>query len=272
MQFNSAPPITSPVGGVVSGYFGGPIESQSFRPRQAVGLDYTGSHSRIDLYQPRPSTAPMLESQNPSYMLPPKRELPFSNPTAPKKTKTGPARLVQEDTELAASLPPSSSLQDSSKLKTSVSDAVSAIQATSELSLKSAVTVPATKGKRAIVSKGPSKVPKPRAPKKQPSKVPMKRAAKVMTEKDVVPGVNQLFQEIKDTMDTVPTIDTQALLARVDATRLYQSIELPEAPKETVPALTDMSPPSSQTQKCSGCRTRKGKVCVLPTIHIQDSC
>lgn len=265
--------------GAVSGYFGGLEELHDLRPPQAVGLDYTGSPGRIDLYQPRPSTAPM-ESRTLSQMLPPKRELPFSIAAPTKKMRTTSAQIgkVPANTELGASVLQPSSLPDFSKLRSSFLDPVSALETTSEVSIMSAATVPTTKGKRVSATR----VPKPRAPKKQqtkvpakvPAKAPVKKAAKAVEMTDLVPGVDQLFKETDnpsgDTMDFIPTIDTQALLSRVDAARLYESIELPELVNEVRSVLSNPSTASSQTRKCSRCRKRKGKVCCVPAIHNQN--
>jgi hypothetical protein len=273
--------MRSAASGAVSGYFGGLKELHSLRPPQAVGLEYVGSPGRIDLFQPRPSTAPMMESQSLSQMLPPKRELPFSIPAPTKKTRTNSAQIekVHANTELGAPML-HASLPDCSKPRSSFLDAASATETTSEVSLISAATVPTTKGKHVSATR----VPKPRAPKKQQTKVPAKvlakvpakRAAKAVKMKDLVPGVDQLFKETdhpsREAMGFIPTIDTQALLSRVNATVLYESIELPELVNEVRSALSNPSTASSQTRKCSCCRTRKGKVCFVPAIHNQDIC
>jgi hypothetical protein len=274
MHFNNAPPSMGPASGLVSEYFGKLPNQPSLYPQQEVGLSYMASPGPIDLYQPRPSTAPTIISNNPSYMLPPKRELPFSNPAATKKMKSSSALLaeIQDDTDSGASKHPSSSLPDFGKLRRSALDAVLATETKSEVSTISAATAPATKGKRATTAKAP----KPRAPKKQPAKAPAKKAAKAVKEKDIVPGINQLLKETSDqsknTVVLPPTIDTQDLLARVDATRLYESIEKPELLKEVIATVSEISPPSSQAKKCICCRTRKGKVCFVLAIYIWVSC
>ena len=238
-------------------------------PTEISRPSYMRSPYRIDLYQPRPSTAPVMESQTLSQMLPPKRELPFSNPAPKQKTRKNSSRFegYQTDTDLVARTMLPAPLVGVSRLRDPAEAAASALENTSEVSVNSVATVPATKKKRVTASRAP----KPRAPKKQTGKAPTTKANKATEatkEKDMLPGVQQLLRETENlshsTEETVAAIDTQALLSRVEAARPYQTIELPKCSQEAF-APPALSAPSSQTTKCNGCRVRKGKVCFYPS-------
>ena len=269
MSFNNGPVTTGLTSGVVSEYFGGQNEMHTHLPMEVSEPSYMGSRGRIDLYQPRPSTAPVMESQTLSQMLPPKRELPFSNPAPKQKTRKNSSRFegYQTDTDLVARTMLPAPLVGVSRLRDPAEAAASALENTSEVSVNSVATVPATKKKRVTASRAP----KPRAPKKQTGKAPTTKANKATEatkEKDMLPGVQQLLRETENlshsTEETVAAIDTQALLSRVEAARPYQTIELPKCSQEAF-APPALSAPSSQTTKCNGCRVRKGKVCFYPS-------
>lgn len=260
MSFNDTPVMNNPASGLVSGYFAGQNQLHSLQPSTRSALDYVSAHCGIDLYQPRPSTAPAIESQSLSQMLPPKRELPFSNPALAKKFRKIPTccERVQTDAELSAETLPPSPLPNFGKLSSPVLDAVSAKENTRER-FATAVIVSATKGKRVAASR----TPKPQALKKQQAKATAKKASKAGKEKDIVPSVEQLLKEAdghsKDAIENSATLDTQVLLSRAEATTLFQSIELPGIPKAPDP-WSVLAALSSQARKCISCRSRKGKV------------
>jgi hypothetical protein len=223
-------------------------------------MDFVSSYTPINLYQPRPSTAPVAESQDISLMLPPKRELPFSTSSSAKKPKKRPAKSEHSSTTGALDkFGSTSSLPNFNDLQTSISEAVSNMESASQISGNSAATLPAATRKRAAASR-PTK---PRAPKKQPAKAPSKIASKLVKEDSVVPSVVQLLEETQEPpgqqQEASTTIDTQALLSRAEATRPYQSIEKPIL-SENIALQYEISAPSSQTRKCLVCMLRRGKV------------
>ena len=251
----------------MSGYFANQSETHIVPPLSR-SADFVNTSGGIDLYQPRPSTAPVGDSQYLSRMLPPKRELPF--PTSPprKRAKKTSSQKKAASVDTGKTLPPFPQFTD---LKNLVSDAVSVMETTSQVSTQSAPTVPASKKKRAAASR----TPHPRAPKKQPAKAPARQASKAPEENDDVPSVEQLLEIAREPLnkveEAVNTIDTQALLLRAEATRPYRSIELPDA-SENQAASGEASLPSSQTRKCHTCRSRKGKVCPSCIIQVESTC
>jgi hypothetical protein len=223
-------------------------------------MDFVSSYTPINLYQPRPSTAPVAESQDISLMLPPKRELPFSTSSSAKKPKKRPAKNEHSSTTGALDkFGSTSSLPNFIDLQTSISEAVSNMESASQISGNSAATVPAATKKRAAASR-PTKPP---VPKKQLAKAHSKIASKVVKEDNVVPSVEQLLEETQEPpgqqQEASTTIDTQALLSRAEATRPYQRIEMPIL-SEKIASQSEISAPSSQTRKCLVCMLRKGKV------------
>lgn len=241
-------------------------------PTEISRPSYMRSPYRIDLYQPRPSTAPVMESQTLSQMLPPKRELPFSNPVQKQKSRKNSSRFEEDqtDSDLAARILQPAPLISSSRLGDTAMAGVSTMEDRSELSVNSVATVPATTRKRVPASRAP----RPRAPRKQTVKPPptkVKKATEATKEKEMLPGVQQLLRETDDlpnsTEKTIDTIDTQALLSRAEAARPYQTIELPKCTQEAFRPSASAAP-SSQTTKCNGCRVRKGKVCFCPSCWL----
>jgi hypothetical protein len=243
----------------VSGYVSGLNDSHGVTPTKST-MDFVSSYTPITLYQPRPSTAPVAESQDISLMLPPKRELPFSTSSSAKKPKKRPAKSEHSSTTGALDkFGSTSSLPNLNDLQTSISEAVSNMESASQISGNSAASVAATTKKRAAASR----TTKPRAPKKQPAKAPSKIVSKVVKEDDVVPSVEQLLEETQkppgQQQEASAAIDTQALLSRAEATRPYQSIEMPIL-SEKIASQSEISTASSQTRKCLVCTLRKGKV------------
>jgi len=254
--------------GLVSGFFGEQIQPHQSQPHPASASGYPSTHNSIDLYQPRPATAPVFNSRTLEQMLPPKRQLPFPISTPAKRARKGTVNPdVNDEGDLAKSYP-HSPLPDLGRLRTCVSDAVSGMESMSQVSGSSAAPVPLKKVKRVAASR----MSRPRAPKKQQAKAPAEKASKAAKEGDSVPSVEQLFKQTEDhsmdTIETPATIDTQALLSRVEATRRYQNIELPKFSRKPDPPL-ETSTPSSQARKCNCCRLRKGKVRSVKLLAMQ---
>src|ERR1700684_4068650 len=89
MSSNKSFSLNSSADGLVSGYFGEQIQRHHTRSHPASALGYPSTHSSIDLYQPRPATAPVFDNRTLEQMLPPKRQLPFPIPTPAKKARKG---------------------------------------------------------------------------------------------------------------------------------------------------------------------------------------
>lgn len=141
------------------------------------------SYSPINLYKPRPSTAPVIDSQRLSEMLPPKRDLPFPKPVPKSEAKSSKSKTLTSSLNTCGS-------QD--------------LETQSEPIM--------TKSKQVAVKKGP-----PRVAKKPPRS--RKKAASVRG-KSPARTIEELLRRTPDSAEDVATlpktIDTQALLARVE--------------------------------------------------------
>lgn len=153
--------------------------SSSVFPAPLTGFGY----QPINLYEPRPSMAPMIESQRLSEILPPKRDLLLPKPVPKSGAKASKDKILASSTDTCGS-------QD--------------LETQSE-PLK-------MKPKRVAVKKGSPRVgKKPRRSRK--------KAASVRGESPVR-GIEELLRRSPDSAGDVETlpkrIDTQALLARVE--------------------------------------------------------
>jgi hypothetical protein len=152
----------------------------NYRPTSStawLGPAINSSYSPINLYEPRPSTAPVMESQGLSYMLPAKRDLPF----AQTLSRSGPSasRTTKDMTKFglpALPLENRNGLQPSSSLPSPAQE----FETQSE--------TPTAKKKRAPAQKTPT-----RAPKKSAAPRSRKKAA---SHRDAgpVPSVEELLR------------------------------------------------------------------------------
>ena len=161
------------------------------------------SHPPINLYKPRPSTAPSIESQGLSVMLPPKRELPFTKPLSKSSSKASKTTTGMAEAPSPA-LPP--------KEDHGFRPSPSMPSHSHELETQSAP--PKAKPKRALAKKAPARVTKkPAVPQSR------KKAASIRSVSPV-PGVEDLLRRSQEPAKGVKsmskTIDTQVLLAHVE--------------------------------------------------------
>ena len=160
------------------------------------------SHQLINLYKPRPSTAPVIESQGLSDMLPPKRDLPFPNPVPGNRSKVLITTKGTAETTLPVLAP-----KDANQFPASFIQPFNS----QELETQSA---PPTANPR----KGPAKNAA-RVTKKPAATRPRKKAVRARPTSPI-PSVEELLrrsqESAKDVTKLSTTIDTQALLARVE--------------------------------------------------------
>lgn len=157
------------------------------------------SHEHINLYEPRPSTAPVIESQELSDMLPPKRDLPFPKPVPRRGSKASKSTKYTAKTALPKEndgIPASSSRPSTSQ----------------ELETQSAP--PTAKSKRAPARKASARVTKKAAAPR------VRKKAVSVLEASPVPSVEELLKRSQESVKGVTTIskaiDTQALLDQVE--------------------------------------------------------
>ena len=161
------------------------------------------SHPPINLMKPRPSSAPVKESQGLSGMLPPKRDLPFTKPLSKRSSKAS-----TTTSDLAEAPSPALPLKEDTRLRPSPSMA----SHSHELETQSAP--PKAKSKRAPAKKAPARVTKKPAVPRLRKKATSIRAA------SPVPGVDDLLRRSQESAHDVTsmskTVDTQALLTYVE--------------------------------------------------------
>jgi hypothetical protein len=176
------------------------------RPRSSAAWSApaaTPNHLPVNLYEPRPSTAPVIESQGLSEMLPPKRDLPFSKPVPRRESKGSKNKKPLSEIALAVLAP--KEYNDIPAPSSRPSD-------TQEQETQSAP--PTAKSRRASAKKAPPRITKkPTAPRSRKKAGSLRGASPV-------PSVEELLkrsqESAKDVAKTSKTIDTQALLARVE--------------------------------------------------------
>jgi hypothetical protein len=200
------------------------LASQRPMSSTACSAPATGfSHPPINLYEPRPSTAPMIESQGLSEMLPPKRDLPFPKPIPRSGTKASKNTKYMAEIVLPALAP-----KENNKIP-----ATSSLPSDSQ-ELETQSAPPTAKVKRAPAKKTCARVTKkPAAPRSR------KKAAS-MREASPVPSVEELLKRSQESAKGVitmsKTIDTQALLARVEERQAVVSCQNPISKHSVAPS------------------------------------
>jgi len=172
--------------------------SGSRHSTQALALTTRQKNASIDLYEPRPSTAPAIESQKLSDMLPPKRELPF-------------AKSVLERSTIS-----------SKKAKRSNQKREAQRPTTAEAVVEQAPEM----------SQSKTSQPAPRSSQARPKKQASSRSRKAPDSQNAISpilGVTDLLkrspQSAKEVASVSRAIDTQALLDSVDQRRKSPRIE-----------------------------------------------
>jgi hypothetical protein len=163
----------------------------------------TLNYPSVNLYEPRPSTAPVIESQGLSEMLPPKRDLPFSKPVPRRESKGSRNRKPISEITLAVLA-----------LKENKEIPVQSSQPSDTQELETQSAPPTAKSRRALAKKAPPRIAKkPTAPRSRKKATSLRGASPV-------PSVQELLTRsqvsAKDVATTSKTIDTQVLLARVE--------------------------------------------------------
>jgi len=188
----------------------------------------------INVYEPRPSTAPAIGSWHLSQVLPPKRDLPFCKPTP--RTKSNAFNSIQEQISIASGVQEIGSVETAlAPAQTSDKNPVAEIvEPQTAAGTEASQSTTTTRTKKRAPAKNPPKAPKiPKTPaaKKPRISAPRKKStvAKSIKESPVrnVEEIPKQSQAISSQADgDYASIDTRTLPARPDQCRTLASLNL----------------------------------------------
>ena len=170
------------------------------------------SQPKINLYEPRPSTAPIEESQHLTDMLPPKRDLPFAIPVS----KDGSASSKKMKSSVKNSPPTNDPKEKGRIASASVNDFRSVASQSSQLQELETQSAPTATAK---AKRTPAKRTSTQGAKKPTASSSRKKLASKEQE-TLVPSIEALLKRSENSAKNVApmskSIDTQILLAQVE--------------------------------------------------------